>query len=352
MASDLSSCEPPPCAGAFFSSPSLTLDLVAQLCELEPRKALSRVSLASRRAALAACSSLELHSRVPLSTQLACAAVFREHGAHLRSLHIEPARWSSDREQNARSNAAALALPRLAAIETLNFSKCEHEATPDDMAALSALKGLRELYLCDMVLPDTGCLAALRHLEVLRLSSASVDPRLRDTLGHLRCLTRLHLHDMRLEGGGKGRLDATPLLARAASLRALSISPGGESHRNKVRVMNECAVKLMRFLLGLKFLSLEKCRISPIGACRLAGWVSLEHLELFGDRIGDAGAAALTSMTALTKLDLHDNNIGTPAVKALACLTNLVSLDVGRNRLIDDEGAKALARMTHLTALD
>jgi hypothetical protein len=157
MACDLNCCEPPPCAGAFFSTPSLALDLVAQLCQREPLKALSRVSRASRRAALAACSSISARSDVALGIHLACAAVFMEHGARIRSLHFEGESVHCDRDDEiaaaaakrvfaaARSEAAPLALPRLGAIETLCISACKQAVAPGDMAALSALTGLRKL---------------------------------------------------------------------------------------------------------------------------------------------------------------------------------------------------------------
>jgi Leucine-rich repeat (LRR) protein len=154
-----------------------------------------------------------------------------------------------------------------------------------------------------------------------------------------------------LEGGGDGGvLDAVPLVVRAASLRALSVWPGCYSHHT-VRVANDSAAELARCLPGLKILRLAYNQMSSVGAWGLAGLVNLELLDLHDNYIRDEGAAALTSLTALTKLDLHSTNIGTPAVETLACLTNLVSLDVGGNLLIDDEGAKALAGMAHLTAL-
>jgi hypothetical protein len=219
------------------------------------------------------------------------------------------------------------------------------------MAALSALTGLRELDLWDTVLPEPGCLTALPQLEALRFSHAGVDPRLGDTLGELQCLTRLHLHGVWLEGGGDGLLDATPLVARAASLRALSVCPTGILTHRMVRVTDEGAGELARCLPGLQLLVVSESQMSSVGASRLAGLVSLEHLDLRDNDICDAGAAALTSLTALTRLDLYNTNISTPSIEALACLTNLVSLEVGGNLRIDDEGAKALARMTHLTAL-
>jgi hypothetical protein len=251
----------------------------------------------------------------------------------------------------ARGEEAALALPLLGAIETLFIRWLQPAFAPGDMAALSALTGLRELDLWDTVLPDPSCLTALPQLEVLRFSHAGVDPRLGDTLGELQCLTRLHLHGVWLEGGGDGRLDAVPLVARAASLRALSVSPEYFRDKEMVRVTDESAAVLARCLPRLDFLGVACSQMSSAGACGLAGLVSLEHLALRDNGIHDAGAVALTSLTALTKLDLYFTNIGTPGVKALACLTNLVSLDVGGNLRIDDEGAKALASMTHLTAL-
>jgi hypothetical protein len=171
-----------------------------------------------------------------------------------------------------------------------------------------------------------------------------------DSLGELRCLTRLHVHCVTLDDCDcfDDETCAVPLVKRATTLRALSVRP---SDSDDVHVGNHDTSDLTSCLPMLTYLDLNSNDINSTGTCGLTGLRNLAHLDLSYNDICDAGAAALTCLTALTELCLSTNRIGTLGVKALASLTDLVYLDVSDNVEIDDEGALALAGTTHLTTL-
>ncbi|WP_349967869.1 hypothetical protein [Wolbachia endosymbiont of Armadillidium arcangelii] len=77
----------------------------------------------------------------------------------------------------------------------------------------------------------------------------------------------------------------------------------------------------------------------------------ITQLSLRDCSIDEEGVKALAKLTNLTKLDLCDNKIGDEGVKALAKLTNLTVLDLSLNK-IGEEGVKALAKLTNLTELN
>ncbi len=77
----------------------------------------------------------------------------------------------------------------------------------------------------------------------------------------------------------------------------------------------------------------------------------ITQLFLGNCSIDEEGVKALAKLTNLTKLDLWNNNIGEEGAKALDELTNLTELNLGSNN-IGEEGAKALAKLTNLTELN
>ncbi|WP_349967830.1 hypothetical protein [Wolbachia endosymbiont of Armadillidium arcangelii] len=77
----------------------------------------------------------------------------------------------------------------------------------------------------------------------------------------------------------------------------------------------------------------------------------ITQLFLGGCSIDEEGAKALAKLTNLTKLDLWNNNIGDEGVKALAKLTNLIKLNLWNNN-IGAEGVKALVNLTKFIKFD
>ncbi len=69
------------------------------------------------------------------------------------------------------------------------------------------------------------------------------------------------------------------------------------------------------------------------------------------DKIDDEGAKALAKLPNLTSLDLRYNKIGDEGAKALAQSKTLIKLNLGHNK-ISDEGAKALAQSKTLIKLN
>ena len=200
----------------------------------------------------------------------------------------------------------------------LSLSYCEIT----DVAPLTKLTQLTELYLIDNQIIDVAPLAKLTQLTELYLSyNQIIDVA---PLANLTQLTRLDLRSNQI-------IDVAPL-ANLTQLEGLSLISN--------QIIDVAPLANLTQLEGLSLISNQITDVAP-----LANLVQLTELSLNGNQIIDV--APLANLTQLNSLNLTLNQI--IDVAPLANLTQLTVLDLDYNQIID---VAPLAKLTQLKRLD
>jgi Leucine-rich repeat (LRR) protein len=220
---------------------------------------------------------------------------------------------------------------------------------PKDLAQLSGLSQLKELYLPGPSWnPGAGSrldaneelkfLAPLRSLEKLHfslhfLTNVNVQDK---GLKHLESLT--NLRELRLAQGRVKNFS----FAGFAQLESLDLS---------YSTATDEVLKSLAGLKKLKRLHLRDTLVTDAGLAHLAGVTSLEEIDLYGLKISDRGLAHLKGLQELRKLNVLGGPVSDEGAEILAGLPKLRELNLYRAELTN-AGVAKLAALRELAFLD
>jgi hypothetical protein len=156
----------------------------------------------------------------------------------------------------------------------------ETNVTDTTLKALTAIKGLQNLYLGDTKVTDAG-MKALTSLKGLR--------------------------DLRLMG----------TKVTDAGVKELTALKGLESLFLEGTKVTDAGVKELTALTGLQFLGLSKTQVTDAGVKELTTLKVLSFLDLRNTKVTDAGVKELTSLKALRFLDLSGTQVTDAGAKEL-----------------------------------
>lgn len=232
--------------------------------------------------------------------------------------------------QGARVTDAGLAiLAEQAQLESLDVRSC-HGISNKGMAAVSRMRGLKELELYDTSIGDPGlrCVCEIPTLEKLNLHSTRVTDlglrQLREILG----LKTLAI-------GGPSLNDAA--LEHVGQLHSLERLMLGES------AFTDAGLKFLGNLTRLKHLSVAWSGITGDGFQYLGALKKLESLHASESRFTDAGMEWLVPLTSLKTIALDKTKITDRGIMYLKALTKLRDLAV-HNTLVTKTGSDSLKK--------
>ena len=145
-------------------------------------------------------------------------------------------------------------------------------------------------------------------------------------------------------------ITATALKAlptQLSGLTSLSVKRTRENGDESVGAVTQFASQFSR----LRFLSLERTRLTDLGLKQLSGLSQLVWLDVAGNILTGTGLTHLRGLASLKVLFCRGNKINGPGLANIKGLPNLEILDLGGND-ITDAGLVSLEELTQLVSLD
>ncbi len=247
-----------------------------------------------------------------------------------------------------RLNPDEAIMPYLSGLTGLETLVLEYmNITQKGLGFIKGLKSLKHLRLSSepptksgAVPKDFGnaggiaCLAELRSLETLWLSSPRITDDCLSYVAKLKSLRELQVWSPSIRGPGLAYLAKLPSLER---LRLqLRVGDAGLVHLKNIATLRE--------------LRLGAFGITDAGLSHLANLAGLEHLDLSQNPITGTGLAAVGALRSLNELNLSGTKITDDALAHVRTMRSLTSLDLTYTQ-ITDSGLAHLKEMRSLESL-
>ena len=216
----------------------------------------------------------------------------------------------------------------------------EHVPNDEELSALCAIPGVREISFSGKQISETGwdALKNCQTLEIVQILDASSGAAVKALAGHpsLTTLTITNAADVNDEA----------LLSLAANTGLVTLRLTNTS-------ISDAGLPVLESLTALTSLDLSGTSVSNSGVQQIVSSVpALEDLSLNATKVDATGATLVSSLTRLTKLSLRGCGLTDESLAGPAACTTLKVLDVGENPALTDAGILSLGKLSSLVSLD
>lgn len=222
---------------------------------------------------------------------------------------------------------------RLAELPGLESLSLNLNATPFKLSPLGKNTTLSTLYLRGRADSDFRDLAALSDLQELRLSGEGISDNIMPTVGGLKKLRELSLH----EPLPKKKItdEGVKSLSGLKNLEILELESTG--------VTDQCLATIGN-LSTLTHLNVSNTKIAGSGMKHLLKLKNLKTLRLIQTPLGDEGVQEIARIDSLRNLSIASTNVTDVGLKEIAAMSGLEYLFIGRNTRATEKGITELRK--------